>query len=306
MLLIRDTPQNQGTVHVISGAGATLAERYSSVRRLSETLCQPLVPDDYGLQAMPDVSPSKWHLAHTTWFFETFVLRPFLPGYQSFDPHFDVLFNSYYNQVGRQFPRPQRGLLSRPTVDQVFRYRAQVDAAMAALLADIDERHMPEIEACTTLGCHHEEQHQELFLTDIKYNFSTNPLQPAYNEHLARTAPAGGAALEWIARPEGIEEIGHDGSGFAFDNEGPRHRVLLPAHALASRLITNGEYLEFIRAGGYARPEYWLADGWRCAREHQWQAPLYWEQVDGRWWQFTLAGRRALNEQEPVCHVSYY
>jgi ergothioneine biosynthesis protein EgtB len=306
MLPIRDMPQARGTAHAISGAGATVAERYSTVRRMSEALCRALMPDDYGLQAMPDVSPSKWHLAHTTWFFETFVLRPFLPAYKVFDPHFEVLFNSYYNHVGVQFPRPQRGLLSRPTIDQVFRYRAEVDAAMAALLAGSDERHASEIEARTILGCHHEEQHQELFLTDIKYNFSTNPLQPAYDEHLPLASPGQGTALEWILRPEGVQEIGHDGSGFAFDNEQPRHRVLLPAHALASRLITNGEYLEFIRAGGYARPEYWLADGWRCAREHRWQAPLYWQQDDGLWWLFTLAGRRPLNEHEPVSHVSYY
>ena len=306
MLLIRDTSRATGLVHAAPTMGEPLLERYASVRRASEALCRPLLPDDYGLQAMPDVSPPKWHLAHTTWFFETFVLRPFLPGYTIFDPQFEVLFNSYYNHVGAQYPRAQRGLLSRPTVEQVFQYRAQVDSAMATLLADSEPARVSEIGMRTALGCHHEEQHQELLLTDIKYSFSLNPLRPAYDAQLPLAAAEPGEALEWLARPEAVREIGHDGHGFAFDNEAPRHRVLLPAHALASRLVTNGEYLEFMRAGGYTRPEYWLADGWRTACEHRWQAPLYWEQSDGRWWQFTLAGRRALNEYEPVCHVSYY
>ena len=283
-----------------------LAARYATVRRASEVLCQPLAPDDYGLQAMPDTSPPKWHLAHATWFFETFLLKPFLPGYHPFHPQFEHLFNSYYEQVGTPFPRPQRGLLSRPTTEEIYRYRATVDAAMSALIAEADERHWGEVAARATLGCHHEEQHQELLLTDIKYGLSINPLRPAYRADLPQTPAMKVAALEWAEHPAGVREIGHDGAGFAFDNEGPRHRVLLPDYALASRLVTNGEYLAFIEAGGYARSEYWLADGWRAARERQWQAPLYWERSDGRWRLHTLAGMRPLNESEPVCHVSYY
>lgn len=305
-MLVRGSSQARDTARGNSVSRDALAERYGAVRRASEALSRPLAPDDYGLQAMPDVSPAKWHLAHTSWFFETFLLKTFLPGYRPFHPQFEHLFNSYYEQVGAPFPRPNRALLSRPTVDDVFRYRTQVDEAMAALLASVDETQWSEVAARATLGCHHEEQHQELFLTDIKYNFSVNPLQPAYREDLP-AAPAGaGAALDWIAQPGGMAEIGHAGDGFAFDNETPRHRTLLAPHALAARLVTNGEYLEFIRAGGYQRPEFWLADGFRAAREHRWQAPLYWEKSDGRWWLFTLAGRRPLNEHEPVCHVSFY
>ena len=282
------------------------ADRYTTVRRLSEALARPLAPDDYGLQAMADVSPAKWHLAHTTWFFETFLLRPFLPGYREFHPQFAVLFNSYYNHVGAQFPRPQRGLLSRPTVDEVYRYRAHVDSAMTALLATAEDKHWSSIASRTQLGCHHEEQHQELFLTDIKYNLSINPLKPAYRDDLPAAAAGSGAPLTWLARPAGEQAIGHDGNGFAFDNESPRHRVLLTSHSIASRLVTNGEYLEFMQAGGYRRPEFWLSDGWGAVMEHQWQAPLYWEQRDGCWWLFTLAGLRPVVEHEPVCHVSLY
>ncbi len=306
MMLVRGSSQARDTARGNSVSREALAQRYGAVRRASEALSRPLAPDDYGLQAMPDASPAKWHLAHTSWFFETFLLKPFLPGYRPFHPRFEHLFNSYYEQVGAPFPRPNRGLLSRPTVDEVLRYRAQVDEAMAALLATVEERHWTEVAARTVLGCHHEEQHQELFLTDIKYNFSVNPLQPAYREDLPAAAPGAGTALNWIAQPGGTAEIGHVGDGFAFDNETPRHRTLLAPHALAARLVTSGEYLEFIEAGGYRRPEFWLADGFRAAREHRWQAPLYWEKSDRRWWSFTLAGRRPLNEHEPVCHVSFY
>jgi len=273
---------------------------------MSETLARPLAPDDFGLQAMPDVSPAKWHLAHTSWFFETFLLKPFLAGYQEYHPQFEHLFNSYYNQVGSPFPRPQRGLLSRPTLETVYRYRAHVDVSMAALLATAAEQDWLSIAARTELGCHHEEQHQELFLTDIKYNLSINPLRPGYREDLP-PAPAGsGQSLAWMARAGEGTWIGHEGNGFAFDNEGPRHRALLVPHALASRLVTNAEYLEFIEAGGYQRPEFWLSDGWRVVAERRWQAPLYWERHDGGWQIYTLGGLRPLNDAEPVCHVSFY
>jgi len=283
-----------------------VAERYATVRRASEALARPLAPDDYGLQAMPEVSPAKWHLAHTSWFFETFLLTPFLTGYREFHPQFGHLFNSYYQQVGSPFPRPQRGLLSRPTIEEVARYRAHVDEAMAALLAAAEDEHWPTVAMRTELGCQHEEQHQELFLTDIKYNFSHNPLRPAYRDDLPRASAGAGVPLAWLAQPGGEVAIGHVGNGFAFDNEAPRHRVLLAPHAIASRLVTNGEYLEFMQAGGYRRPEFWLADGWHAANERNWQAPLYWEQRDGRWWVYTLSGMRPVVEHEPVCHISLY
>lgn len=282
-----------------------LASQYSAVRRASELLCRPLAPDDYGLQAIPDVSPAKWHLAHTAWFFETFLLKPFVAAYRPYHPQFEHLFNSYYEQVGAPFPRPQRALLSRPTTEEVYAYRAHVDAAMAELLVGADARDWPEVAARTELGCQHEMQHQELLLTDIKYNFSLNPLRPAYRADLTAYSAAA-PALAWIEQPGGVREIGHAGPEFAFDNETPRHRVLLTAHALATRPVTNGEYLEFIEAGGYRRPELWLADGWRAARERDWQAPLYWERTGGDWSVFTLGGMRPLNLHEPVCHVSFY
>ena len=306
MSSIRGLPH---TEHPESGDRAqrkALAAHYIAVRHSSEALCRPLAIDDYGPQAMPEVSPPKWHLAHTTWFFETFVLKPFLPGYRPFNSRYEYLFNSYYEQVGAPFPRPQRGLLSRPTVEEIFRFRTHVDTAITLFIANADEDRWPETVARTTLGCHHEEQHQELLLMDIKYNFSINPLKPAYRADLPVTPAGVATALTWIEQPGGIHEIGHEGEGFAFDNEGPRHRELLSSYALASRLVTNGEYLNFIKGGGYERPEYWLADGWRTARERQWQAPLYWEHTDGRWSLFTLAGMRPLNIHEPVCHVSFY
>ena len=283
-----------------------LAARYLAVRRASEALCQPLAVEDYGLQAMADASPPKWHLAHTSWFFETFLLIPYLPGYRPFHPQFEYLFNSYYEAVGPQFPRVQRGQLSRPTVDEVYRYRAQVDTAMAELIKHATGDSWPEAAARIELGCHHEQQHQELLLTDIKYHFSVNPLLPAYRADLP--PPPSGAVPQpgWMEHPGGVVLIGHDGEGFAFDNESPRHRVYVQPHALATRPVNNADYLEFVEAGGYNRAEFWLADGWRAVRERDWQAPLYWQKIDGRWWQFTLAGLRPLAEHAPVCHVSYY
>jgi ergothioneine biosynthesis protein EgtB len=283
-----------------------LAPHYLAVRRASEALCRPLAIEDYGLQTMPEASPPKWHLAHTSWFFETFLLTPYLPGYRPFHPQFEYLFNSYYEAVGPQFPRPQRGLLSRPTVEEVYRYRAYVDAAMAELINCAADDRWPEVAARITLGCHHEEQHQELLLTDIKYNFSVNPLRPAYRPDLPAAPARSSPQLDWIDRPGGIHDIGHDGEGFGFDNEGPRHRIYVQPYSLAARLVTHGEYLEFIEAQGYQRPEFWLADGWRTVRERNWEAPLYWERSEGRWWQFTLGGLHPVAEHAPVCHLSYY
>ncbi len=279
-------------------------EAYRSVRRATEGLCQPLVTEDYVVQVMPDASPVKWHLAHTSWFFETFVLGPCQPGYRPFAPEFDVLFNSYYNAVGPRWPRPQRGLLSRPTVDEVFRYRVCVDAQLEALLQSPAGGSTTGLAELVTLGLNHEQQHQELILTDVKSLFALNPLQPVYQP--GKSATGKPPPLAWLSFPARLAEVGHEGQGFAFDNESPRHRVLLQGFRLASRLVTNGEYLEFINDRGYERPELWLSDGWAARQAEGWDAPLYWQQQDGNWLSFTLSGLRPLDPGEPVCHVSYY
>jgi len=295
-----------GTNNAAPRGAAPELEHYARVRADTGALCAPLCLEDFGLQAMPDASPPKWHLAHTSWFFEQFLLLPFLPGYQAFHPHFDFLFNSYYNAVGPQFPRAQRGLLSRPTVAEVLSYRARVDEAMLELLAG-QAGDQATVRQRVALGLHHEQQHQELLLTDIKYNLSVNPLAPAYNPNLvAGPAAAATDAALWCEYEPGMRMLGHAGEGFAFDNEYPRHREWLPGFALASRPVSNGEFLEFIQAGGYQDPSCWLSDGWRTARERGWQAPLYWSQQDGAWQVFTLGGVRPLDLAEPVCHVSLY
>jgi ergothioneine biosynthesis protein EgtB len=283
----------------------SLTDNYQQVRELSDRICQPLAIEDYVIQSMPDVSPPKWHLAHTTWFFETFLLVPYLNGYEVFHPQFGYLFNSYYEAVGERHPRHQRGLLSRPTVEEVYRYRAYVDEAMLSLLAQQsgDSR----LEELVILGLHHEQQHQELLLTDIKHILAGNPLRPAYKS-IVPPAPTGEANLRerWLDYPGGLYSIGHMGEGFTFDNELPRHQVYLQDYWLAAQLVSNGEYLEFIAAGGYERPEYWLSEGWATVQTQQWQAPLYWEKIDGDWWVMTLTGMRRVSESEPVCHVSFY
>jgi ergothioneine biosynthesis protein EgtB len=286
-------------------APATLAERYQQIRQLSQQICQPLTAEDYVIQSMPDVSPPKWHLAHTTWFFETFLLCPNQPNYEVFHPKFGYLFNSYYEAVGDRHPRPQRGLLSRPTVEEVYQYRAYVDEAMRSLLSE--QSGNPTLDALLQLGLHHEQQHQELLLTDIKHILSLNPLHPAYRTDLPAPPTAVVSSKEkWLDYPGGLYSIGYQGEGFAFDNESPAHQVYLQDYYLASRLVTNGEYLEFIQAGGYQQSEYWLSEGWATIQAGQWQAPLYWEKLDGVWCIMTLSGLRSLNEHEPVCHVSFY
>jgi ergothioneine biosynthesis protein EgtB len=251
---------------------------------------------------MPDVSPTRWHLAHTTWFFETFVLTA-RPDYRVYHPEFNYLFNSYYNTVGPQFARPRRGLLSRPGLGEVRQYRQYVDEQMLRLLAN--EALSAQTASIVELGLHHEQQHQELMLTDIKHVFSCNPLWPAYRED---EIPVSGAvaASNWIHFGEGIYRIGHDGPGFAYDNESPRHRQFLEAFQIAGRLVTCGEYLQFIEDGGYRRPELWLSAGWQHACQEGWEAPLYWVRRDGTWSVFTLAGLRELDPAQPVCHVSYF
>jgi ergothioneine biosynthesis protein EgtB len=283
----------------------SLLGRYEEVRALSERICEPLAVDDFQLQSMMETSPPKWHLAHVSWFFETFLLAEFLPGYRPFHPQFAYLFNSYYYQVGSMHPRPRRGLLSRPTLEQVIDYRRHVDHWMRELLATADNRLWPELVRRVGLGLNHEQQHQELLLMDIKHNFFINPLRPAYREDLPISIdPA--PPLEWQRGDGGSNRIGAPEGGFAFDNERPRHQVLTGEHRLGTRLVTNGEYLAFMRDGGYQEPRLWLADGWALVNDRGWKHPLYWEYEEGEWYEFTLGGSRPLNLHEPVCHISYY
>ncbi|MGH9016630.1 MAG: ergothioneine biosynthesis protein EgtB [Acidimicrobiales bacterium] len=279
-----------------------LAERYRSVRRATEILATPLSPEDQTVQSMPDVSPTKWHRAHTSWFFETFLLESQLAGYRSFHPQFAYLFNSYYEGVGARYPRARRGVVSRPGVLEVARYRAHVDAAMARLF---DRGPAPAAADLIELGLHHEQQHQELLLMDIKHVLSCSPLEPAYATVTVAT-PSPQSPGRWIEHDGGPVETGHDGRGFAFDNEGPRHTVHLEPFALAGRPVTCGEWVAFIDDGGYERPDLWLSDGWATAQAENWTSPLYWSRVVDDWWLFTLGGPQLVDPAEPVCHVSYY
>jgi ergothioneine biosynthesis protein EgtB len=289
-------------VHV-SDPAPDLAARYHSVRERTESLCRPLATDDCQVQSAPEVSPPKWHLAHVTWFFETFLLKPYLPGYRPLDERYEQLFNSYYNGVGPQLARDQRHVLSRPTIEEVYRYRAHVDRHMEQLLDTASGRR--EAAGRIELGLHHEQQHQELLLMDIKRNFFANPIYPAYHEQ-PREHGRQRERLRWLERAGGVGAIGYEGSGFAFDNEKPQHRVFLEDYQIASRPVTNGEYLEFIEAGGYDEPALWLADGWTVIKERGWRAPLYWVRIDECWHEMTLHGMRPLVPDAPVCHVSWY
>jgi len=280
--------------------GARRVDRFLAVRARTEQLAAPLSAEDQTVQSMPDASPTKWHLAHTTWFFETFLLRPQVSDYRPFDPAYEYLFNSYYEAVGPRHPRPQRGMLTRPGLDEILAYRRHVDAAMAKLI----DNDRGDWHAVLELGLHHEQQHQELILMDAKHLLSLNPLKPAYAP--APAAAAAATPMSWLDFEGGLVEIGHGGNGFAFDNEGPRHRVWLEPFALATRPVTCGEYLAFIEDGGYRRPEFWLSAGWDCVNQRGWQAPLYWERDDSGWQVFTLSGLGALQPDEPVCHVSGY
>jgi ergothioneine biosynthesis protein EgtB len=278
---------------------------YRDVRNQTEALCEGLAAEDYVVQSMPDVSPTKWHLAHTSWFFETFILKPHLQRYQELNPTYAYLFNSYYTQAGERHCRAQRGYLSRPTVAEVFAYRRHVDKHMLDLLGGADDAMLEVLRPLVAIGLNHEQQHQELLVADIKHVFSVNPLRPVYRERpLAESPPA--APLEWVSFAEDLHWIGHDGDGFAYDNESPRHRVFLQAFQLASRLTTNGEYLRFMEDGGYQRPELWLSAGWATAQENEWTEPFYWERRDSEWQMFTLSGMRRVDPEEPVTHLSYY
>jgi ergothioneine biosynthesis protein EgtB len=280
-------------------AGESLAARYERVRALSLAIAAPLSGADATIQPIPDASPAKWHLAHTTWFFETFVLRDHLPGYRAYDESYAYLFNSYYEGEGERHPRAERGMIARPSLDEVRAWRAAVDQALLGAIGDLPAD-------IIALGLNHEQQHQELMLMDLTATFFANPLRPA----LWAPRPAQPAALPgpiaWRRGAEGLIEIGHDGAGFAFDCEGPRHRALLHPHALADRTVTNAEWLNFIADGGYSDPLLWLSDGWAWVREHGIGAPLYWVKGESGWSRFALDGLRALDLAEPVSHISYY
>jgi ergothioneine biosynthesis protein EgtB len=302
---------NRPDFHQGSGRVVRLLSRFHQIRDFTTMLCAGLEPEDYVVQSMPDVSPTKWHLAHTTWFFETFILKRFSPGYRSEIPQYVYLFNSYYNAAGDMHRRDLRGLISRPTVGEAQRYRASIDSRIDDLLSGADEKLLDEIEPILVLGIHHEQQHQELLVTDIKHVFAQNPLYPVFREPKigGRSSEILGSQrspLQFIDFEETIATIGHDGRGFAYDNEGPRHRALVSSFSLASRPVTNGEYMAFVEDNGYKRPEFWLSLGWMTVNDQLWQAPLYWAKRDGTWWNFSLTGFRPVDESEPVTHVSYF
>ncbi len=281
--------------------------RYAAVRRGTDRLTEGLEPEDMQLQPMPDASPTKWHLAHTTWFFEHFLLTPHLPGYRPFHSAYGFLFNSYYEAVGRRHTRAERGVLSRPTVRQLQAYRRHVDEAVGRLFTEPDAPPPADVATILDIGLNHEQQHQELILTDLKYAFARNPLLPAFAQPPEETAGEV-RPQSWHGSAGGLVEVGHAGAGFAFDNEGPRHTAFLRPYVLAGRLVTNGEYRRFIKDGGYDRPELWLSDGWAARKSQQWESPLYWQSagVGGTWAEFTLGGLAPLNDREPVTHVSFY
>ncbi len=279
------------------------SERYFSIRGATRSLAAPLSAEDCAIQSMPDASPVKWHLAHTTWFFETFVLVPHKPDYRAFAPEYRFLFNSYYNSIGDRYPRSERGLLSRPDLEEIFAYRRHVDEALLGLLS---AGYLPaEAGGLIELGLHHEQQHQELILTDVKHLLSRNPLKPAYQKQWPLT-PIRAREPQWIAFEEGLREVGHSGGGFCFDNETPRHRVWLDAFRIASHPVTHGDFIAFIEDGGYQRPELWLSAGWDAVTAGGWEAPLYWERREDGWQVFTLHGEVPVDHNAPVCHVSFF
>lgn len=282
-----------------------ILSRFINVRKCTEYLVEPLEIEDWVIQASPDVSPVKWHLAHTTWFFERFVLQATQMDYQEFHPMFNHLFNSYYETIGNPFPRSLRGLLSRPTVKEVWNYRHYVEKHLIQLLTQADHDFITRTCPIIEIGIQHEQQHQELLLTDIKYHFSVNPLKPIYQEV---TLPLVDFeySQHWLDFEGGLIEIGHHGNEFSFDHEGPRHKVWLEPFRLTSRPVTNGEFIEFIHDGGYQNVKYWLSDGWSILKKENWIAPLYWEKTNDVWYSFTLSGMREVNMHEPVAHVSYY
>jgi ergothioneine biosynthesis protein EgtB len=286
--------------HAEQLAYSPLRERYRDIRNTTLHITSPFSAEDMMLQSMPDASPAKWHLAHTTWFFETFILSPYVSGYKQFDSRFKQLFNSYYKQLGSHPYRGARGLMSRPSLDEIRAYRNHVDQAVLRYLEFPDENTAALIE----VGLNHEQQHQELILTDMKHALWSMPLRPERSDRPRAVTSV--EPVEWVEFEGGICEIGYEGSGFSFDNEGPRHQVLLTPFKLASRLVTNAEYLEFMNDGGYRKPELWLSDGWDAVCAQGWKSPFYWEDRDGRWFDFSYDGMREVDPTAPVCHVSYY
>lgn len=286
-----------------SGSRAGLKDAYACVRELTEKLASPLSAEDQTIQSMPDASPTKWHRAHTTWFFETFLLLPHAASYSAFDEAYNYLFNSYYEAVGERHPRPIRGMITRPDAATIGKYRAHVDDAMLRFIENCPEKVLPLVE----LGLNHEQQHQELLLTDIKHAFSLNPTWPIYKQRDQNPAANDSAPkLRWHEIPAGLYTVGHSGKGFAFDNEGPEHSVFLHDAKIANRPVSVGEYLDFIADGGYRRPEFWLSDGWDKVTREGWEAPAYWQREGQLWMHYTLHGRRPVREDEPVTHVSFY
>jgi ergothioneine biosynthesis protein EgtB len=281
-------------------------ERFHQIRKFTDSLCATLKPEDCVVQSMPDVSPTKWHLAHTTWFFETFILKKFVPGYRAEVPEYAYLFNSYYNAAGDMHRRDLRGMISRPTVSETRRYRASIDSHVDDLLSNASDPLLDDVEPLLVLGMHHEQQHQELLITDIKHVLAQNPLCPVFRQRNRDVAAKNITPVRFIDFEETVTAIGHDGDGFAYDNEGPQHQALVPAFSLATRPVTNGEYIAFIEDKSYARPEFWLSLGWMTVNEQHWNAPLYWIKRDGAWWNFTLSGLRLVDQSEPVTHVSYF
>ncbi|MCY4144508.1 MAG: ergothioneine biosynthesis protein EgtB [Gammaproteobacteria bacterium] len=284
---------------------AGLLEAYTTIRKRSEDLCAPLEVEDYCAQPIPSVSPPKWHLAHTTWFFETFILQPYLPDYRVFDSKFNYLFNSYYDTIGPYFPREDRGSLSRPLVKEVFEYRSYADEAMAQILAN---RMSADIDARLRLGLNHEQQHQELIVTDLKYILGKNPLRPRYVDAVPTPRSSALGSLSYSKFSGGVVDVGANlgDADFLFDNESPRHKVFLSPYSLANRVITNGEFREFIQDGGYDQPSLWLSDGWSEKNKNNWRAPEYWEWRDGQWLEYTLGGETDLEPSHPVTHISLY
>ncbi len=297
---------HQHSVQRTTLAGRRMLEnRLLDTRHLSHELAAPLSAEDMTVQAMEDASPTKWHLAHVTWFFETFILSQHLPGYRPFDDTFNFCFNSYYESQGPRQPRPKRGVLTRPSSERVMAYRAHIDDGLAKLFANGVEPES-EIARLIEIGINHEQQHQELLLTDILALFAANPLRPAYRPRRPRPAAAEQEPLVWIEYAGGIRQVGHDGDGFAWDNEGPRHDVLIHPFRMADRLVTNAEWLDFMADGGYRTASLWLADGWSTVNREGWEAPHYWEQRDGQWLAMSLEGLQPVEAANPVAHLSYF